>query len=302
MMRMSWVARTGCSSPRTRAAIRSWQSSQGARETGYLDGASVAALRPSVAGQPTFRPREQAGAVAASVPASATPSAVSPAQQQPSSGGQRGVGGSVLAVDREQHEPCLFFSQPGAQRVAKGSQGGGKGSDTMMLRGFARSGVAAFGVLAVAALADGCRSSNHRPLVGAEPVALATNDASPFAVGVTPTMAPPVVVVVERDRLRPSLLITADGGVTMLVENLPLAAGAQVDYPRPGQGVQIRASPPVGIDRLVLLVTRQPFVGFTNNQGSTLTRPVALASTAEAFLREFNQTTDSLPASVLSSF
>ena len=52
----------GMFGPRTRAAIRSWQSSQGARATGYLDGASVAALRPSVVGQPTFRQREQPGA------------------------------------------------------------------------------------------------------------------------------------------------------------------------------------------------------------------------------------------------
>ena len=74
----------GMFGPRTRAAIRSWQSSQGARATGYLDGATVAALRPSAVGQPTFRPREQPGAVAASVPPSAAPSAVSAAQQQPS--------------------------------------------------------------------------------------------------------------------------------------------------------------------------------------------------------------------------
>ena len=69
----------GMFGPRTRAAIRSWQSSQGARATGYLDSASVAALGPSVAGQPTFGPGEQPG-VAAAVPASA----VSTAQQQPS--------------------------------------------------------------------------------------------------------------------------------------------------------------------------------------------------------------------------
>ena len=47
----------GMFGPRTRSAIRSWQTSRGARATGYLDGSSVAALRPSVAGQPTFRPR-----------------------------------------------------------------------------------------------------------------------------------------------------------------------------------------------------------------------------------------------------
>ena len=66
----------GMFGPRTRTAIRSWQTSRGARATGYLDAPAVAALRPSVAGQPTFREREPAGAAAASA-------AVSAAQQQP---------------------------------------------------------------------------------------------------------------------------------------------------------------------------------------------------------------------------
>ena len=62
----------GMFGPRTRAAIQSWQRSQGARPTGYLDGASVGALRPSgFLGQPTFRERERpaAGTAVASSPA-----------------------------------------------------------------------------------------------------------------------------------------------------------------------------------------------------------------------------------------
>ena len=73
----------GMFGPRTRSAIRSWQTSRGARATGYLDGVSVASLRPSVAGQPTFREREPPSAAAASAAAPAAPPAVSPAQQQP---------------------------------------------------------------------------------------------------------------------------------------------------------------------------------------------------------------------------
>ena len=69
--------------PRTRAAIRSWQASRSTRATGYLDGASVAALQPSVPGQPTFRQRETVAAVSLSR-ASAAPPAVPPAQQQTS--------------------------------------------------------------------------------------------------------------------------------------------------------------------------------------------------------------------------
>ena len=71
----------GMFGPRTRAAIQSWQTSRGARATGYLDGASVAALRPSAAGQPTFRERALAGTAATS--AAAAPPTVSTAQQQP---------------------------------------------------------------------------------------------------------------------------------------------------------------------------------------------------------------------------
>ena len=62
----------GLFGPRTRAAIRRWQSSRGARSTGYLDGASAEALRTAGgAGQ----------AVAAAAPSAPTPV---PAAQQPS--------------------------------------------------------------------------------------------------------------------------------------------------------------------------------------------------------------------------
>ena len=58
----------GLFGPRTRAAIRRWQTSRGSRATGYLDGSSVAALRPSAVGQRTFRQREPSGADAAAPP------------------------------------------------------------------------------------------------------------------------------------------------------------------------------------------------------------------------------------------
>ena len=73
----------GMFGPRTRAAIRSWQSLRGVRATGYLDGATVAALRPSIPVQPTFRQREPVAAVSsARAPAASAPS--SAAQQQAS--------------------------------------------------------------------------------------------------------------------------------------------------------------------------------------------------------------------------
>ncbi len=174
----------------------------------------------------------------------------------------------------------------------------------MTSTGTMRTGAAVFGMLALAVLAGGCRTMGHQPLMGAAQVAVAANAAPAFAIGVTPTIAPPVAVGMPVGfRVSSSeagyghlYLINADEGVLMLAENLPLEAGAQVDYPRLGEGVRIQASPPAGIDRLILLVTRQPFVGFADNQGTTLTRPVALAATAEAFLRDLNRATESLPA------
>ena len=73
----------GMFGPRTRSAIRRWQTSRGARATGYLDRASVAALRPSVPGQPTFRQREPVAAVSSERSSTAPPAALA-AQPQPS--------------------------------------------------------------------------------------------------------------------------------------------------------------------------------------------------------------------------
>ena len=68
----------GLFGPRTRRAIRNWQSSRGARATGYLDGAAVEALQPA-GGQPA--------ATTAAVAVSPEPLAV-PAAQQPASRAQ----------------------------------------------------------------------------------------------------------------------------------------------------------------------------------------------------------------------
>ena len=74
----------GLFGPRTRAAIRNWQTSRGARATGYLDGASAEALRTAVASGapvaqvarpqpivPTAEPPRASPAVAPSPPTSA---------------------------------------------------------------------------------------------------------------------------------------------------------------------------------------------------------------------------------------
>lgn len=151
----------------------------------------------------------------------------------------------------------------------------------------------------------GCRSLDRQVPIAAPQVAVTENADPSFAVGVVPMMAPPVRIgTVLGFRLSSSLdgyghlyVISATGDVTRLTENLPLEAGAQADYPPAGDAIQLRASPPEGIERLILLVTRQPFAGFANGQGQLASRPMALASTAESFLEEFNRATDTLPSS-----
>ena len=69
-------------------------------------------------------------------------------------------------------------------------------------------------------------------------------------------------------------LIDPVGQVSVLAENLPLAAGS-LDYPSSAQGFTLTASQPVGVNRVILLVTRQPFNGFSGE--ATLTSPVSLA-------------------------
>ena len=61
----------GMFGPRTRAAVRGWQSSRGARATGYLDAAAAAALRTAVPGP----------AVAAAAPPAVQPAAATAEQE-----------------------------------------------------------------------------------------------------------------------------------------------------------------------------------------------------------------------------
>ena len=126
----------GMFGPRTRSAIRRWQTSRGERATGYLDGA-VATLRPSAAGQPTFRRREPVGAAAAAPPAA--PPTVSAAQQQPSPAGTevevvfwQSIANSTNPEEFEaylsQFPNGVFRALAEARLVALRSPGGGVGS------------------------------------------------------------------------------------------------------------------------------------------------------------------------------
>ena len=161
-------------------------------------------------------------------------------------------------------------------------------------------GLALVGVLVCGAA---CRSTPTRPVAVAGDVNVSDNPAAPFAVGVVPTFAPPIRVGTPIGfRLSSSLaglghlyLIDATGTVTVLAENLPLAAGAQTGFPGPAAGFTVTATQPAGINRVILLVTLDPFGGFANAQGLPLGSPVPLTLAAEEFLRRLDDATEDLP-------
>ena len=134
-------------------------------------------------------------------------------------------------------------------------------------------------------------------------IEVSDNAEAAFAVGVVPTLAPPVRVGTTIgfrlsstvDGLGHLYMIASTGEVTVLAENLALAAGSQVEYPGEQHGFSIAATPPAGVDRVVLLVTLESFAGFGNSQGALLTRPVALTLAAEEFLRRFDEMVQDLP-------
>ena len=111
------AARNGMFGPRTRAAVRGWQSSRGGRATGYLDGPAAEALRSGCASGPAV------GAVA-------TPAARLGAARRGAAPGLGGAGEPVLAVDHEQHQPCgvrgvsRAVPERRVQRVGPGAAGG----------------------------------------------------------------------------------------------------------------------------------------------------------------------------------
>ena len=90
-------------------------------------------------------------------------------------------------------------------------------------------------------------------------------------------------------------LIDPVGEVWVLAENLPLPAGS-VTYPSPpAQDFTLAAAEPLGTNRVILLVTRDPFGGFSGN--ATLTRAVSLAIRGGAFVSQLNAAVEALPRS-----
>ena len=90
-------------------------------------------------------------------------------------------------------------------------------------------------------------------------------------------------------------LIDPVGEVWVLAENMPLPAGS-VTYPSPpAQNFTLAAAEPLGVNRVILLVTRDPFGGFSGN--ATMTRAVSLAIRGGAFVSQLNAVLATLPTS-----
>ena len=88
-------------------------------------------------------------------------------------------------------------------------------------------------------------------------------------------------------------LIDPVGEVWVLAENFPLPAGS-VTYPSsPAQNFTLAAAEPLGVSRVILLVTRDPFSGFSGND--TLTRAVSLAIRGGVFVSQLNAVLATLP-------
>ena len=124
----------------------------------------------------------------------------------------------------------------------------------------------------------------------------------PFAISLVPAVPVPIRIGAQLGfRLSSSTagyaqlyLVDPVGEVWVLAENLPLAAGS-LEYPSPAEGFLLAASEPVGVNRVILLVTRDAVSGFSGDQ--TLIDPVSLAVRGDAFVERLNAANLALPAS-----
>ena len=150
-----------------------------------------------------------------------------------------------------------------------------------------------------AVLLSACGAARQEP-VSLPPIAeTAPPVPAPFAISLVPTVPVPIRVGTHLGfRLSTGTagyaslyLIDPAGQVVVLTENLPVSAGS-LDYPSPAEGFTLTASEPIGFNRAILLVTREPFDGFSG--AATLTRPVGLASRGDEFLAQLDRATRAL--------
>ena len=142
------------------------------------------------------------------------------------------------------------------------------------------------GALAAAVVLAGCAATDTMMPPGADtptasaPIAVAHNPTPPFSAGVVPTTPPPhrlgdevgFTMTTNATGFGHLYLLNASGKVVALVENLPVAAGVASGFPSPGSGMKLRASPPAGTERVLFLVTRERFAGFSGGAAASAPR------------------------------
>ena len=162
------------------------------------------------------------------------------------------------------------------------------------------------GALAGAVVLAGCAATDTAtpPAAGTQTapatVTVAHNPTPPFSAGVVPTTAPPhrlgdevgFTMTTNATGYGHLYLLNASGKVVALVENLPVAGGVASAFPLPGSGLKLRASAPAGTERVLFLVTRERFAGFSG--GAAASAPAMLSLGAEAFAKELNAATAKL--------
>ena len=81
-------------------------------------------------------------------------------------------------------------------------------------------------------------------------------------------------------------LLNASGQVLALVENLPVAGGVPVTLPPPEASYKLRTTTTPGTGRVLFLVTREPFAGFSGGAA-----PASIGLGAKAFMTSLNAAT-----------
>ena len=134
--------------------------------------------------------------------------------------------------------------------------------------------------------------------------AVAANPAAPFAAGVGLTRPGPLrlgdtigfVLTTTAAGYGHVYLLNASGTVVALGGNVPVAPDAPVLFPAPDAGFVLRASPPAGTNRVVLLVTAQPVAGLVGAPAPGAA-PVTLTVQGDAFIATLNAATARLAVS-----
>lgn len=165
-----------------------------------------------------------------------------------------------------------------------------------------RHRLATFAWLLAAVVVAGCKTTMPAPdgLTAAPDSSVVYNRDAAFSAGIAPNRAPPVTIgdtlgfqmSSSQDGYGHLYLLNASDEVWVLAENLRLQANAQGIFPPLDGGFALRATPPAGVERVLLLVTRHPFVGF--GRGTAAQGPVQLPLRAAAFVADLNAATRGL--------